>query len=120
MRTAGTAPRVPQDSSRASQFGGRRPEDGRIDWTWPVARIDNLVRAVAPPWPGAFAEGAGKRVEGPAGEPGESLPEGPGDGAQRPAPGTPRWEGGELSIAAADRWFRIERAVGLEAVPVCS
>ena len=53
---AGRAPRTPQDESQASVFGGRRPEDGRIDWSWPRARIHDLVRAVAPPWPGAFSE----------------------------------------------------------------
>ncbi len=31
----GQAPRIPQDLSRGSYFGGRRPEDGRIDWRWP-------------------------------------------------------------------------------------
>lgn len=50
---AGTAPRRPQDSSRASYFGGRKPEDGTIDWSWPAPAIHNLVRAVAPPYPGA-------------------------------------------------------------------
>lgn len=53
---AGRAPLTPQDESAASVFGGRRPEDGRIDWRWPRARIHDLVRAVAPPWPGAFGE----------------------------------------------------------------
>jgi len=53
---AGTAPRTPQDETQATVFGGRRPEDGRIDWRWPRARIHDLVRAVAPPWPGAFTE----------------------------------------------------------------
>ena len=50
----GTAKLMPQDLSRGSYFGGRRPEDGRIDWTQPAAAIHNLVRAVAPPYPGAF------------------------------------------------------------------
>ena len=50
---AGTAPRLPQDPSRASYFGGRKPEDGIIDWSQNAARIHNLVRAVAPPYPGA-------------------------------------------------------------------
>jgi UDP-4-amino-4-deoxy-L-arabinose formyltransferase/UDP-glucuronic acid dehydrogenase (UDP-4-keto-hexauronic acid decarboxylating) len=36
---AGRAPRTPQDESQASVFGGRRPEDGRVDWSWPRARI---------------------------------------------------------------------------------
>jgi methionyl-tRNA formyltransferase len=51
---AGTAPYRPQDAARASYFGGRRPEDGRIDWTRDAATIHNLVRAVAPPYPGAY------------------------------------------------------------------
>ena len=29
----GSAPRIPQDHRRASYFGGRTPEDGRIDWS---------------------------------------------------------------------------------------
>ncbi len=41
---------------RSSYFGRRTPEDGRIDWTWPAARIINLVRAVTRPYPGAFAD----------------------------------------------------------------
>ncbi len=50
----GKAPAVPQDITKASYFGGRRPEDGRIDWRWPAERIYNLVRAVTEPYPGAF------------------------------------------------------------------
>jgi methionyl-tRNA formyltransferase len=50
----GRAPRIPQDISRGSYFGGRRPEDGRIDWRWPAIRIYNLIRAVTDPYPGAF------------------------------------------------------------------
>ncbi len=50
----GTAPRVAQDLRQGSYYGGRKPEDGRIDWSWPVMRIYNLVRAVTDPYPGAF------------------------------------------------------------------
>ncbi len=46
---------TPQELSRGSYYGGRRPEDGRIDWNWPSRRIYNLVRAVTDPYPGAFA-----------------------------------------------------------------
>jgi methionyl-tRNA formyltransferase len=53
---AGTAPRRPQPIEPGQYFGRRRPEDGRIDWSWPAARIHDLVRAVAPPFPGAFAD----------------------------------------------------------------
>ena len=49
-----TAPRTAQDLKQGSYYGGRRPEDGRIDWHWPVMQIYNLVRAVTEPYPGAF------------------------------------------------------------------
>ena len=50
---AGTAPRRAQDPAEATYFGGRKPEDGTIDWSQPAPTIHNLVRAVAPPYPGA-------------------------------------------------------------------
>jgi methionyl-tRNA formyltransferase len=51
-----------QDLSQGSYFGGRRPEDGRIDWARPAASVHNLIRAVAPPFPGAFTELGGRRL----------------------------------------------------------
>jgi len=57
---AGTAPRRPLDLAAGSYFGGRKPEDGRIDWTQDAVRIHNLVRAVAPPYPGASTVIAGR------------------------------------------------------------
>jgi UDP-4-amino-4-deoxy-L-arabinose formyltransferase/UDP-glucuronic acid dehydrogenase (UDP-4-keto-hexauronic acid decarboxylating) len=59
---AGRAPRRPQDFSRGSYFGRRRPEDGRIDWRWPARRIVNLVRAVTHPYPGAFCSLGGRKL----------------------------------------------------------
>ena len=59
---AGTAPHVPQDLAAGSYFGGRKPEDGRIDWLQPAAAIHNLIRAVAPPYPGAFFDLDGHRI----------------------------------------------------------
>jgi methionyl-tRNA formyltransferase len=50
----GTAPRIPQDPACASAFGRRRPEDGRVSWTWPAARVAAMIRAVTHPFPGAF------------------------------------------------------------------
>ena len=50
---AGTVVLETQDLSKGSYFGGRRPEDGVIDWNAPAESIHNLVRAVAPPYPGA-------------------------------------------------------------------
>jgi UDP-4-amino-4-deoxy-L-arabinose formyltransferase/UDP-glucuronic acid dehydrogenase (UDP-4-keto-hexauronic acid decarboxylating) len=51
----GKAPRIPQDISLGSYFGGRGPEDGRIDWGGSARRIFDLIRAVTEPYPGAFA-----------------------------------------------------------------
>lgn len=46
--------RTPQNLSVGSYYGGRKPDDGKIDWKCGNLEIYNLVRAVAPPWPGAF------------------------------------------------------------------
>lgn len=51
---AGTTPRQPNDLTQGSYFGGRNAEDGRIDWSQPAQVVYNLVRAVAPPYPGAW------------------------------------------------------------------
>lgn len=51
---SGAAVAQAQNLASGSYFGGRKPEDGRIDWQQDAARIHNLVRAVAPPYPGAF------------------------------------------------------------------
>jgi len=59
---AGTADRRPQDLSAGRYFGARRPKDGRIDWTKDAASIHNLVRAVAPPYPGAFCRIGGRTL----------------------------------------------------------
>jgi methionyl-tRNA formyltransferase len=58
---AGDAPHRPQLIEPGQYFGRRRPEDGRIDWGQPAVRIHNLVRAVAPPFPGAFTEVDGRQ-----------------------------------------------------------
>ena len=57
---AGTAPAQPQDLSKGAYFGGRRAEDGKIDWFLDAQAVHNLVRAVAPPYPGAYTLLAGK------------------------------------------------------------
>ncbi len=51
----GDIPRHKQDLSQGSYYGGRRPDDGRIDWKKSADEIYNLIRAVADPYPGAFA-----------------------------------------------------------------
>lgn len=95
---AGRAKETPQDESQATYFGGRKPEDGRIDWAQTSRQIFNLIRAVADPYPGAFTDVRGSRlmvwwaepdspaVKGRRGRPGEVLCADPlvvatGDGA---------------------------------------
>jgi methionyl-tRNA formyltransferase len=96
----GTAPRIPQDLSSGSCFKGRRPEDGRIDWSWPALRIYNLVRAVTNPYPGAFA----------------LLPEGqklivwwgvPVKGAVSGAPGMVQTRGDDTVVVTGEGGFRL-------------
>ena len=60
---AGTAPSQPLDLKQGSYFGRRTPEDGRIDWRQGARAIHDLVRAVAPPFPGAFTEVNGVRLQ---------------------------------------------------------
>jgi methionyl-tRNA formyltransferase len=58
----GTAKGTPQDDSQATYFGGRTPEDGRIDWSKSSLEIFNLIRAVTDPYPGAFTDVDGARL----------------------------------------------------------
>jgi methionyl-tRNA formyltransferase len=82
---AGTARETPQDDAQATYFGGRKPEDGRINWTQTSRQIFNLVRAVTDPYPGAFSDVGAARLmvwwaepdspatRGRRGKPGEVL-----------------------------------------------
>jgi methionyl-tRNA formyltransferase len=82
---SGSASEKPQDSSQATYFGARKPEDGRIDWTRSSRQIFNLIRAVTDPYPGAFtdvgparlmvwwAEPDSPAVRGRRGRPGEVI-----------------------------------------------
>ncbi|MFS1562942.1 MAG: bifunctional UDP-4-amino-4-deoxy-L-arabinose formyltransferase/UDP-glucuronic acid oxidase ArnA [Candidatus Arsenophonus phytopathogenicus] len=45
---------TPQDESKATYFGRRSAEDGLIDWSKSATEVNNLVRAVTEPYPGAF------------------------------------------------------------------
>lgn len=58
----GTAALREQDLRQGSYFGGRKPEDGVINWSDAAANIHNLVRAVAPPYPGATTTINGEAV----------------------------------------------------------
>src|SRR5262249_46951601 len=52
---AGKAPRIRQDSARASYSPKLSREAGRIDWSEPAELIERKIRAYDP-WPGAFAQ----------------------------------------------------------------
>ncbi len=56
------APRIVQKMLGASTyFGGRKPEDSRLDFSMSVREAFNQIRAVADPWPNAFLQ-RGERV----------------------------------------------------------
>jgi methionyl-tRNA formyltransferase len=59
---SGTARETPQDETQVSNFGGRTPEDGRIDWRQTTRQIFNLIRAVTDPYPGAFVDVGAARL----------------------------------------------------------
>ena len=103
---AGQAPRLAQDHTKASYFGGRGPEDGRIDWGKSSREVYNLVRAVTHPYPGAFTSLGGRTLFIWWGRP---LAEPPPPGA---APGeiVSRLPGQGLLVATGEGLFLIEQA----------
>ncbi|MCL4689311.1 MAG: formyltransferase [Burkholderiales bacterium] len=108
---AGTATPVPQDLAAGSYFGGRRPEDGRIDWARPAREVHDLVRAVAPPYPGAFTTLGGRpaRVLRTWWSQPPALPAAP--------PGSTAAAGGRAWACCGDgRWLEI-RTIQLEGEP---
>lgn len=81
----GTAVEQKQDLAQGSYFGGRKPEDGRIDWRQGAAAIHNLVRAVAPPYPGAFSDtpaGELRVLKSFLPQAGDRIPLSPGTGGE--------------------------------------
>jgi len=52
----GIVPRKTNELQKGSYFGGRKPADGQIDWHQTAKQVHDLVRAVAPPYPGAFTD----------------------------------------------------------------
>jgi methionyl-tRNA formyltransferase len=81
---AGTALHQPQDLAAGSYFGRRTARDGGIDWRAGARAAHNLIRAVAPPYPGAFtqADGVPLRIQ-------RSLPVAPPEGLASPPDGAP-------------------------------
>lgn len=58
----GTVTPVPQDHSKATEWPGRKPEDGEIFSTMTMVEADRMVRAVTHPYPGAFYRGGNGTV----------------------------------------------------------
>jgi methionyl-tRNA formyltransferase len=58
---AGTAPRIPQDASKASYDPLCRDEHARVDWSSPAADVYNLIRG-CDPQPGAYVVRGGEKV----------------------------------------------------------
>lgn len=50
----GTAPQLQNKVEEGSYWGRRKPEDGRLTAQMGITALHNLIRAVAPPFPGAF------------------------------------------------------------------
>ncbi len=122
----GTAPRIAQDEREATYYGGRKPEDGKIDWTKNAEAVCNLVRAVAYPFPGAFTSAGGKRLfvweakplRGASGVPGQVLATQPlriaaGEGVVEIR--KLQWEGGAEENGASDtHGLRTGALLGIE------
>jgi len=58
----GQLKRLPNRLEQGSYFGGRKPADGKVDWSQTAQSIHNLIRAVAPPYPGAFTTWQGRQM----------------------------------------------------------
>jgi len=121
----GSAPRRAQDEAQASYFGGRKPENGRIDWNSSAQDVFNLIRAVTHPYPGAFTEVDGKLLyiwwalpgEDAGGAPGEVLSISPlrvraGQGSLELR--TLQWEGAAEIDASAAHKLRAGQILGCD------
>lgn len=53
---------VPQANDGATYLPKREPDNGGVSWDQPAKRIADFVRAIAPPYPGAFSDIGGERV----------------------------------------------------------
>jgi len=58
----GTCKRIKQNDNNASYFGGRTPDDGKIDWHKKSQEIYNLIRGVTYPYPGSFSYLNNKKI----------------------------------------------------------
>jgi methionyl-tRNA formyltransferase len=92
---AGTARHRPQNLAEGSCFGRRTARDGAIDWRRGARAVHNLVRAVAPPYPGAYCDAGGMTLRIL-----RSLPAASGD--LRADPPLLRWRDGDVYALCSD------------------
>jgi len=101
----GSARFTPQDLSQGSYCGGRRPEDGRIPDGATARQAHDMVRALAPPYPGAFVLVGGRRVFIERTQRAQAPVGAPGGGIRLFSDGAVLWlltqDGGALRILAA-------------------
>lgn len=102
---------TPQEKNQVSKAPRLSKADGEIHWDQPASRIDAWIRGMQP-WPTAYTS---VLVEGQdSGDPNrrivlldtDILPE---EVSEETKPGSLRVENGELSVASADRWIRVNR-----------
>jgi methionyl-tRNA formyltransferase len=101
---AGTLALRAQDPAQASYFGRRTRADGAIDWRLGAAAVHNLVRAVAPPYPGAFALAGGMPLRVLRSLPAPGVGAGAGAGASPPVL---RWIDGDVRALCHDGALRL-------------
>jgi methionyl-tRNA formyltransferase len=92
---AGTARHRPQNLAEGSYFGRRTARDGAIDWRRGARAVHNLVRAVAPPYPGAYCDAGGMTLRIL-----RSLPAASGE--LRADPPLLRWRDGDVYALCSD------------------
>jgi methionyl-tRNA formyltransferase len=93
----------PQDSSQATVWEGRTPEQGRLVPSMSVEHADRLIRAVTRPYPGAFIDIGGRRLRIWKAEPGDLE--------------IPPYAGPETALVFDDGWLRIMDSVWETLVP---
>ena len=99
---SGRCNRTAQDESKSSYYGGRKPDDGIINWKWNTKKIYNLIRAVTKPYPGAVTYlGNIKIIIWKATESFSLFPE--VDAAE----GTVKKDNGDFYVKTGDGWLNI-------------
>ncbi len=73
----GSVRTIRQTQDEGAHLARRKPTDGEIDWTRPSATINNLIRSITKPYPGAFTSFNGQKLivwESESSDPGFGTP----------------------------------------------